>query len=263
MSLYPVGLLVALFSFAMSIRFLNQSPGNYFDAVAALIVFGGTVAVFLVVLPWDLRKDVAALFRSLFIRKSSGYRAVVSDCLDALRLGEESVKGLDRPKAPIHMQLLADGFELHSLGFTPEKTESILAERLNQAIRRRRRVANAVRGLAKYPPAFGLMGTVLGLVNVMRGVSAGLDGRQTSLEMAVALVATMYGLIVANLLINPAGEMAMKESQEMETAGEIAITSFRLWTQGCASLEAQETLNSFVPPEHRVSPEMPAEGVAA
>lgn len=262
MSLYPVGLLIALASFALSIRALHQSPGNYYDLVALLIVFGGSTAVFLVVLPWDLRKDVMHLFRSLVVKKPFGYREVVSDCLDTLRNGEESLKNLPRVGAPIHMQLMADGFELHSLGFTPEKTEGILAERLTQAIRRRRRVANAVRGLAKYPPAFGLMGTVLGLVNVMRGVSSGIDGKQTALEMAVALVATMYGLIVANLLVNPAGEMAMKESQEMETAGEIAITTFRLWTEGCAQLEAQETLNSFVPPEHRVSPEMPVESAA-
>lgn len=50
------------------------------------------------------------------------------------------------------------------------------------------------------------MGTVLGLVNLMRGISAGLDAKDTGVQMAVALVATFYGLIFANLIVNPAGE---------------------------------------------------------
>lgn len=263
MSIFPVGLIVALVSFALSIRFLHQSVNSYVDLVAFAIVMGGTSAVFLIVIPWDLRKNVLSMFRSLVVRKSPGYSAVVKDSLDFIRNGEEALKSYDKANLPLHVQLLADGAEMQGLGFEVDRIESILVERLQQNLRRRRRVANAIRSLAKYPPAFGLMGTVLGLVNVMRGVSTGMDGKQTALEMAIALVATMYGLLLANMFISPAGELAQRESQELEIFGEISITAFRLWAEKTSYLESQETLNSFVPVEYRVSPESSAGEFAA
>lgn len=258
MSLYPIGLLIALTSFAVAIRHLNQSAGNYYDFVAILVVVGGTAAVMVALVPWNLRKDVMKAFRGLFMKSRGGYREILDDCRSFLRSGTltESATGL---AAPLHARLLREGAELWSLGFSLERVEMILSERLDQEIRRNRRVANTLRGLSKYPPAFGLIGTVLGLVNVMRGVSTGADGRQTALEMAIALVATMYGLVIANLIINPAGEIAARESQEQELHGEIAITTFRLWIEKASPLEAQETLNSFVPEEQRLGLSMPSE----
>lgn len=138
------------------------------------------------------------------------------------------------------------------LGLGKERIAEILEERVFQTGRRRRRVGTAIRNLAKYPPAFGLMGTVLGLVNLMRGLASGLSAQQTGLEMAVALVATMYGLLLANLFINPAGEMVMKKATEDEDAAEIALEAVMLACDRVSMLEAQEVLNSYVDERYRI-----------
>lgn len=250
MSIFPVGIVIALVSFVVAISHLNQSILNYYDFVALFVVSGGTIAVGVVLIPWGMRKDLMHGIRDLFKGQSVTYKNVLTDCLKVL---QESPNSYDKKTDNLHDQILKDGIELIQLNMDKEKILVILEERVTHYVKRRKKVANAIKSLAKYPPAFGLMGTVLGLVNVMRGVSSGLDGKQTALEMAIALVATMYGLVVANLLLNPAGELITKRIVEEESFGEIAISAIDLYADKTSLLESQELLNSYVPVEYRVN----------
>ena len=250
MSIFPVGLAVAFLSLIIAISHLNQSILNYYDFVALFVVFGGTIAVGLVLIPWGIRKDLMHGLQDLFKGQSLNYTTVVTDCLNVVR---ENPTVYEKDVNYVHNQILKDGVELIQLNLEKSKIMHILEERLSQYVKRRKKIANAIKSLAKYPPAFGLMGTVLGLVNVMRGVSNGLDGKQTAMEMAIALVATMYGLIVANLVLNPAGELITKRIVEEESFGEIAISAIDLLADKTSLLESQELLNSYVPIEHRVN----------
>ncbi len=251
MSLFPVGILIALASFAAAISHLNQGVRNYFDWVALLMVFGGTLAVGVILIPWHLRKDLSRSLMDLIRPFSTNHKDVLNDCITTLR--NRQAPESSAATNEIYLSLLRDGVELLNLGFPAEKIRFILTERLHAYGRQKRKIANAVRSLAKYPPAFGLMGTVLGLVNVMRNVSNGGDGKQTALEMAIALVATMYGLVIANLFVNPAGELILKRTVEQESYGEIAVEAMILFAENVSLLESQEVLNSFVPNEQRIS----------
>jgi chemotaxis protein MotA len=159
-----------------------------------------------------------------------------------------------KPTSPsIIGQTMIDGVELIGLGFNEEKIEMILEERLFQWNERKTKVANAIRSLAKYPPAFGLVGTVLGLVSLMRAISDGASSSEAGFRMAVALVATLYGLLTANLVLNPAGENVLKSTSEERHAAELALQAVLLAAKGVNLLEAQEMLNSFVAPEERIN----------
>ena len=155
-------------------------------------------------------------------------------------------------KPTFEEQLLAEGFELLDLNIKKDKVEAIMFERVHHYVQSANKVANSVLSLGKYPPAFGLMGTVLGLVELMKGVSAGMPAKETGTKMAIALVATMYGLLVANMFINPAGEQIKKIIKEEERMAEIAIQAVLLAAEGYNLIEAQEMLNSMVDMSDRV-----------
>lgn len=250
-SLFPIGLLIAVISFLISVQHLNQNVSNYYDFVALFMVIGGTISVSLILLPWEYRKDFAEALKNLYIKKKQNYKTVLSDCLGSVK--SNSLIVASDSGSELYIRILKDGFELIDLGLDKEIINQILSDRLIAFVKRKRKVSNSIRSLAKYPPAFGLMGTVLGLVNVMRGVSSGLDGKTTALEMAIALIATMYGLVIANLLVNPAGELIAKTANEEEAYGEIAIHTINLIIDKRSLLESQEILNSYVPIEHRLS----------
>ncbi len=251
MSTYIISIFIACTAFLLALHNLNQHLNNYFDLVAFFMVFGGTIAIGTVLLPWKLRKDLKSSFIDLLKNKKITYHAVLNDCLNTLKSNVVSIT--PGSESALYIEVLRDGLELIQLGFNKEKISDILSERVIQYGLRKRKIANALKSLAKYPPAFGLVGTVLGLVNVMKGVSNGLGGKETALEMSVALVATMYGLIMANLIVNPSGELLSKKAAEEEIYGKIAIEAVLLMADHASLLECQETLNSYAPFEQRIN----------
>ena len=251
MSLFPVSILIVFFAFAASIYHLNQTASDYYDFVALLLVMMGTFSVTLVALPWKYKGDLKFSFKRLLFGHKTDFRQCLKQSIGYVTTPHQAVQGLD--SKILYQSILVDGYELKTLNLPTDKIETILNERIHSYLGRQKKIANSIKGLAKYPPAFGLMGTVLGLVNVMTGVSTGADAKTTALKMAIALVATMYGLLVANLFINPAGELIQKYANDDESLAQIAIEAVLLELNQASLLEAQEYLNSFVPNESPIN----------
>ncbi|MBN8541993.1 MAG: MotA/TolQ/ExbB proton channel family protein [Deltaproteobacteria bacterium] len=249
---YPIGILVAISALVVSVMHLNQDAKTFWDFVGFATVFGGTLAVAIITIPWQNRRIVARAVFGLFVPGRRSSSSIVSDCIEYLAdLKSGSV--FSQRSEGLAAETMRDGAELISLGFTKDRVHEILEERIHQAFERYESVANAIRSLAKYPPAFGLAGTVLGLVTLMKGVSAGADAKQTGALMAIALMATFYGLLVANMIINPAGEHMLKTAKVERKKAEIALHAVLLHLDGVSMLEAQEILNSYVNPSERVN----------
>lgn len=249
---YIIGLLVAVISLVASVAHLGQSASSYFDFVGFTMVIGGTLATASITFPWDMRREIFFRIGELFSRPLPDRRQLLLDCM---KVNENVLNGIFRYDVKgneLQKLILRDGLELIQLGFSVDKIESILKERLFQSSERARQVGLSIRSLAKYPPAFGLAGTVLGLVHLMRGVSDGMSPQETGIRMAIALIATFYGLLVANLLVNPAGEAISKNAGEEEKLAEISLQAILLAAEKVNLLEAQEMLNSFVEVRERV-----------
>lgn len=251
MSLFPISIVIVFLAFGASIYHLNQSAKDYYDFVALLLVVLGTFSVALVNLPWKYSADLKLAFKRLFLGNQIDFKKCLQQSVDYVASPYSTVQNLN--SNILYQSILKDGYELKSLNLPFDKIETILNERIHSYVSRQKKIANAIKGLAKYPPAFGLMGTVLGLVNVMTGVSTGSDAKTTAMKMAIALIATMYGLLVANLFVNPAGEIIQKYTNDDESLAQIAVEAVILELNQSSLLEAQEYLNSFAPTESRLS----------
>lgn len=250
---YPLGILIAIAALVASVLHLKQDASNFWDFVGFVCVVGGTFAVAIITIPWQHRRLVFKSVISLFVPVKRSSRSIVSDCIMFISDFREGNIGDQKRSDGMASDTLRDGVELIGLGFDKARIQEILEERIHQSFERYQTVANAVRALAKYPPAFGLAGTVLGLVTLMRSVSGGADAKQTGAMMAIALMATFYGLLVANMVVNPAGEHMLKTAVFERKNAEIALHAVLLQLEGVTLLEAQEILNSYVAPEHRVN----------
>ncbi len=250
---YPLGVLIAISALATSVLHLKQDATNFWDFVGFLCVVGGTLAVAVITIPWQHRRIVFRSVASLFIPGKRNNGSIVSDCMSFISDMRDGNVGDRQRNEGLAATTLSDGVELIGLGFSKERIHEILEERIQQSFERYQMVANSVRALSKYPPAFGLAGTVLGLVTLMRSVSGGADAKQTGAMMAIALMATFYGLLVANMIVNPAGEHMMKTAVVDRKNAEVALHAVLLQLEGVTLLEAQEILNSYVAPEQRVN----------
>ncbi|NDD90805.1 hypothetical protein EBZ37_01790 [bacterium] len=250
---FIAGLSLAFLSVVGAIFHLRQSANVYFDLVALLVVIGGTIAVAVITLPWHHFPEIVSGLKRLFSGEKRDPRLLLAESMRFIQshhsgvpVRELSIQGLAR-------DVLADGAEMLSLGFSSDNLRSILSERIRETCDRQTRVANAFRSLSKYPPAFGLTGTVLGLVSLMRGLSDASGAEETGMRMAVALVATLYGLVVSNLIINPAGESLLKHASIERKDADLALQAVLLAADRVPLLECHEMLNSFVHPSHRMA----------
>lgn len=237
---YTLGLFLAFVGFYMASKHLNQEIGEYWDYVAFFVVIFATVAVMFISLPAVSMRFIFKIFFRKFLLASPSLKNTAQHCSSFYT--DRSPKDA----SGIEIDLLNDGLELMSLGLGREKVKSILIQRFDVHAKKLILVSGWLKRNAKYPPAFGLAGTVLGLIHLMRGISVGIDTKETGLRMAVALVATFYGLIISNLVLNPVGEWLTEEIKKDEIKAEMAIETMIAIIDNMAPVEFQETLNSFL-----------------
>ncbi|WP_372655000.1 motility protein A [Halobacteriovorax sp.] len=236
-----IGMILASFGLWASAEHLGQNIAQYWDVVAFLMVILGTISVAVVTLPTlNLKTIFREILNSVSFSNKKREKAIANS-VEVLNMNypTEKTNRLDKT-------ILRDGIELAKLGFDSKSIENILTERVINYSHDCRSISSWLIGLSKYPPAFGLAGTIFGLTNLMRSLSQGADPKEIGLSMAIALVATLYGVLLSNLFINPIGERIKSNIAENEILCEISIKTILMLKSKTNLLEAQEVLNGYL-----------------
>jgi chemotaxis protein MotA len=237
---FVIGLFISVIGFYLASQHLHQEIKEYWDFVAFFVVVLGTFAVLLITFPAIPATFFVKRFSEKFFFSSNTLKKHASICLDYV-INRKTIKS-----EAVEVKLLNDGMELLSLGFGREKIIELLSQRFEIHTTKINMLSSWLKRGAKYPPAFGLAGTVLGLIHLMRGISNGIDTKETGIRMAVALVATFYGLLISNLILNPLGEWLQEEIKKDQLKAEMSINSVVLMLENASHVEAQENLNSYL-----------------
>ncbi len=241
-----LGIILINWAFYKATTFLNQGLSNFTDDVAFVVVVLGVVAVSIMTSPSLKLKQILYYLLSAF-KSNTGRRE------DAINNGMNVVMGRSPSgkSKRIDQKVLLDGVELTKLGFSEEKIKTVIESRINNYIDDGITMAGWVKGLGKYPPAFGLAGTVLGLIHMMRGLAEGSDPKETGLRMSVALLATLYGIVLSNIIILPLAERMKSNLAEDVNLCEISLNAIILFKRKANIIEVQEDLNAYVFSENK------------
>lgn len=241
-----LGLIIISLSFYISLEHLDQTVKDYWDLVAFALVIFGTLSVTIITMPSMKIKNLSILF----LRGLKNNQSFREDCvMNAMHILRGNIPNGEATR--LDQKILIDGIELIRLGFSSEKINKILIGRVEKYVDECNSIANWLKGLAKYPPAFGLAGTVLGLIHLMKSLGEGSDPKETGLKMAIALVATFYGIITSNILINPLGDRIANNTTEDVNLAEISINAILMLSEKTNYVEAMEIMNNFIPGQHR------------
>jgi chemotaxis protein MotA len=192
--------------------------GALINGPAALIVIGGTLGAAFLQAPVHVLKRSGVVIRWIFLPPKidlpAGISRVVSWSMTARKeglLGLESVADLERDDyARKGLQLLVDGAE-------PEAIRSILEVDLYTQEGRDIQAAKVFESMGGYAPTIGIIGAVMGLIHVMGNLA---DPSKLGSGIAVAFVATIYGVGFANLLLLPIASkikaVALRQSRYRE-----------------------------------------------
>ncbi|RYZ56259.1 MAG: hypothetical protein EOP07_12815 [Proteobacteria bacterium] len=203
MGTLPIGFLLVGAVIYASMK--GSSWALYFNMHAILIVVGGSVAVLIMSSPALALKNLGTVFLNLFKPSIS---------VDSYRREFQELMQNKVLSTPSKNALINYASELWEQGLDPELTIILLSQKREELERGYIEAVQVLRNLAKYPPALGMTGTVMGLVSLFSVLGA--DNKSAlGPALALAMTATFFGLILANCVVTPlADHMHVKHMQD-------------------------------------------------
>lgn len=223
-----------------------DDPSILWNPAGFAIVVGGSAAAAMVAFSPRQFLRLLALFRGIMRRpvRSIGPEIEQISRIARCLTFRTEYKLLGREISKVRNPFLHTGIQLVMDSETTEQIADRMGWHIQQIKEEEQSDANMLRTLASFAPAFGMFGTLLGLANMLQTLSD--DPTQIGSGMAVALITTMYGVLLANLVFKP---MALR----IERLAEKRIESLRILLEGILLMNERssptairETLRSLV-----------------
>lgn len=226
----------------------------FLSAPALMITIGGTLAAIFISFPLPRVMRVGAA--SLQIFRKDVERPLWSVAMIvrlAFKARQQSLLSLEEDYDNIRNRFLRLGLEMVIDGHPGETIRDMLETESDFVQVRHRSGAHIFQTAARYSPAFGLIGTLIGLIAMLQGLGLQSEDATKMLGagMAVALLTTFYGAMMANLLFFPVAEKLRSRSEDELLTTRIIIEGVLMIQDGVNPRLIEKKLNSFLPPHLR------------
>jgi len=245
-----------------------QSGGNlywFFNFNAILIVVGGTFAATMVNLPIRAVKNFFSVLKNVFKGEDYDYVEVIEEIVQkAQKARKDGLLSLEADLPNMRDSFFKNGIELAINERESRRLRTFLNLEMNNISSRHIAGQEMFLYMASYAPAFGMLGTVLGLIVMMNNFSN--DGTEINVSydvaerfaellsgMGLALITTFYGVFMANMIFLPIGGKLKRRSENEMMLKSIVV-------EGIISIHAREhpilvkeKLMTFVPSQFRNS----------
>ncbi|SFL94047.1 motility protein A [Marinobacter zhejiangensis] len=232
--------IMAMLANATLLTFLNL-PG-------LAIVVGGTFAVTLIKFRMSSVMSAFRLaFSATFTDRVEPPASLVREVSDLARLvRKEGILGLESHETS--NPFLRKAVNLCVDGHSPELVEEALAQEIQQTAERYEVSERVFRGIGDSAPAIGMLGTLVGLVQMLNTLD---DPSSIGPAMAIALLTTLYGAFIAQLMALPLADKLQLKAEDEQRNQLLIATSIRNIMRGENPRVMAELLSSFVHPEQR------------
>ncbi len=247
------GLILALLVFLTIALTSTKNPLVFLDWHAGLIVIGGTAAA--AMLSFSAKNIVllCKVFASKVLKSTQKqYSDVIIEMVDLATNYRNDDTYLSKAVSNIKTPFLKEAIELTIDGGLSEKEiDLILTKRASTHFKRYGEDASMFTTLAKFPPAFGLLGAVVGMVGLMESLGGADAIKNVGPKMAVALVATLYGIALSNFIFIPIGENLSKFNRQDKITRQMIIDGMRMIRAKKHPLLVEENIKSYLLPSER------------
>lgn len=194
---------------------------------SALIIGGGIISATMVNYSFENIKDSFAAISSMMGAKEVDLRTDMELLsMFARRVRTEGILVLDSDIKHINDGYLKNGLQLAVDGFKKESLDSILRDEIKSRERQVEISINVMYSMAEYAPAFGMIGTVIGMILMLQNIT---DPESLGAGLSVALLTTLYGTMVANMLMGPL-------AGKLEYLSELDINRKQMFRTGIISI---------------------------
>jgi len=245
-----VGLIVAG-SLVMAAIFMGGSVSWFISPPSLMIVLGGTIGATLISYPLAEVLGVFKVVMKVFLHKSQSVEAIIQNMVEFGKLArKEGILSFESKLKDIEDPFFAKGVSLAIDGMESSAIKDVLSTEIAYVEERHSLGAEIFTTMAGYAPAVGMMGTIIGLVQMLMQMS---DPSAIGAPMAVALLTTFYGTVIANLLCIPmAAKLKIRSKQEI-LLKELVLEGIMSIQSGDNHRLIEQKLMAFLPQKNNLS----------
>lgn len=242
-----IGFIGALGVIAAAI-ILGGSPAIFVNAPSVLIVMGGTLMAVLIKFPLGQFLGAFKIAGRAFRYRGDNPQALIDQTVELAQVArKEGLLALesyevDNPFLHRGIQLVTDGHE-------PNLVKKVLAQEIDLTIARDEQAELVFRAIGDVAPAMGMIGTLIGLVQMLSNMD---DPKSIGPAMAVALLTTLYGAVLANAVAIPIADKLANRTGEERLNRTLILEGLLSIQEGLNPRVIGELLKSYLPVKQRV-----------
>lgn len=224
-----VGLALAWGAVFISLIMEGGSLSSLMKAGPAVLVFGGTFGATMISFSFKHSLGSVNVMKKAFIAKPLERPEVVRLLVNLAKIARQSgILALEEELAKIENEFLRNAIQMVVDGTQPEMVREVLDTEISNMVTRHKVGEEIFATMGGYAPTLGIIGTVMGLVNMLENLD---DPGGMGPAIASAFIATLYGVMSANLLFLPVAAKLKAQSHEETTTYELVV-------EGILSLQA-------------------------
>lgn len=221
----------------------------FINLPSAMIVLGGTLGATLINYPMSDIIGLAKVAKNVFFQKDMKPEKAIEMLVDISKVSRrDGILALEGKVKDIKDPFFAKGVMLMVDGIEPAVLSRILNTELEFISERHRKGAELFTTMGNFAPAMGMVGTLIGLIKMLVQMD---DPSSIGPSMAVALITTFYGVVLANLIFLPAAGKLKTRSENELLLKQLVISGILSVQSGDNPRLIEEKLHSFVPPNKR------------
>lgn len=226
-----IGILIGLIALIGGFIWEGGHISGLWEATAALIVFGGTIAAVVISFPMSRLRSLPQALRMAFREQPRDLNRLVDDLVAmSLQARREGVLALESSAQKHSHPFLRDGMMMVVDGTEPEVIQQMMDMEMDSVEQKHDGYAKIFEAAGGYAPTMGIIGTVMGLIHVLGNLS---DPSMLGPSIAVAFTATLYGVVSANVIYLPI-------ATKIKTRSALQIREMELIQLGILAIQAAD-----------------------
>jgi len=228
-----------------------DKPLQFIDSHGAFVVFVGFTVIAVIAVPWQYIKRFFAMIKVVSRRQKDNTPQVLLQIVEVAEKSRSSVQKAKPVLEKVQDPFLKDAVNLLIEGYEHDEIERILKRQIEVQKEREATDAKMFKNLGKYPPACGLIGTVMGMIALLG--TLGQEGAESKVgpAMSVALAATLYGVILANIIILPVADNLLFSGQKQIAKRQMIIEGILMIKNKESPLMIKQILLAHLAPHQR------------
>lgn len=227
----------------------TRNVGGFFSIEGLMIVIGGSLAVAFMSFEANYVIEALKSIGSMFRRAETTHENLQKDLIEIIGwariVKEKGLLGLETATGKqVYDPFVKYGLDMVVSNYAPEEVRDMMETAADAAYERATIPSRVLMAMAGHAPAFGMVGTLVGMVIMLSDLGGDMSGIGSGL--AISLLATLYGVVTARMLYMPASAKQQQKQEAMRFRNQLITEGLVLLVGNKSPRYIQDRLNSFL-----------------